>query len=200
MIEAIYQARITQNSPFAILQADHSGKITSEERISQPIHTGEWWRIQPPASMDHWDSYSFTPLKIVMALVHPSATGLSTCLMHPTWAGDLFPRGIRYRGRWEGGSGWGIHVNPWLIHVNVWQKPLQYCKVISLQLIKINGGIKKKKRKLSWISRILRTGLRKWVYLVLKARQNAAFLIKVSFLSTDTCLAIICFWVVSNQT
>ena len=38
-----------------------------------------------------------------------------------------------------GGSGWGIHVNPWLIHVNVWQKPLQYCKVISLQLIKING-------------------------------------------------------------
>ena len=46
---------------------------------------------------------------------------------------------IRWRGRWEGGSGWGIHVNPWLIHVNVWQKSLQYCKVISLQLIKING-------------------------------------------------------------
>ena len=39
-------------------------------------------------------------------------------------------------GRWEGGSGWGIHVKPWLILVNVWQKPLQYCKVISLQLIK----------------------------------------------------------------
>ena len=37
-----------------------------------------------------------------------------------------------------GGIGMGIHVNPWLIHVNVWQKPLQYCKVISLQLIKIN--------------------------------------------------------------
>ena len=27
----------------------------------------------------------------------------------------------------------------------VWQKPLQYCKVISLQLIKINGKKKKKK-------------------------------------------------------
>ena len=40
---------------------------------------------------------------------------------------------------WEGGSGWGTHVNPWLIHVNVWQKPLEYCKVISLQLIKIIG-------------------------------------------------------------
>ena len=38
--------------------------------------------------------------------------------------------------RW--GSGWETHINPWLIHVNVWQKPLQYCKVISLQLIKIN--------------------------------------------------------------
>ena len=47
--------------------------------------------------------------------------------------------------RWEGGSGWGTHVNPWPIHVNVWQKPLQYCKVISLQLIKINGKKKKKK-------------------------------------------------------
>ena len=40
---------------------------------------------------------------------------------------------------WEGGLGWETHVNPWLIHVHVWQKPLQYCKVISLQLIKING-------------------------------------------------------------
>ena len=33
-----------------------------------------------------------------------------------------------------GGSGWGTQVHPWLIHVNVWQNPLQYCKVISLQL------------------------------------------------------------------
>ena len=49
------------------------------------------------------------------------------------------PRGMGWRGRWEGGSWWGIHVNPWLIHVSVWQNPLQYCKVISLQIIKING-------------------------------------------------------------
>ena len=41
-------------------------------------------------------------------------------------------------GRWEGGSGWGTHVHPWLMHVNVWQKPLQYCRVISLQLKQIN--------------------------------------------------------------
>ena len=48
------------------------------------------------------------------------------------------PRGIGWCGRWEGGLGWGTHVNLWLIHVDVWQKPLEYCKVISLQLIKIN--------------------------------------------------------------
>ena len=29
------------------------------------------------------------------------------------------PRGIGWRGRWEGGSGWGTRVTPWLIHVNV---------------------------------------------------------------------------------
>ena len=57
------------------------------------------------------------------------------------------PRGMGWRGRGEGGSGRGTHVNPWLIHVNVWQKPLQYCKVISLQLIKINGGKKKERTK-----------------------------------------------------
>ena len=45
------------------------------------------------------------------------------------------------------GSGCGIHVYPWLIHVNVWQKPLQYCKVISFQLIK-----KIKQEKKRWLS------------------------------------------------
>ena len=73
-------------------------------------------------------------------------------------------RGIGSRGRWEWGSGWGIHVYPWLIHVNVWQKPLQYCKVISLQLIK-----KKKKEvyfKTSLVAQWIRICLpiqRKWV-------------------------------------
>ena len=42
------------------------------------------------------------------------------------------PRGMGWGGKWEGESGWGTHVNPWLIHVSVWHKPLQYCKVISL--------------------------------------------------------------------
>ena len=55
------------------------------------------------------------------------------------WAGVLraralgWPRGIGWGGRWVGDSGWETHVHPWLTPVNVWQKPLQYCKVISLQ-------------------------------------------------------------------
>ena len=60
------------------------------------------------------------------------------------------PRGMGWGGRWERGSGRGTHVNPWLIHVNVRQKPLQYCKVISLQLIKKNGKVKKEKEKCLW--------------------------------------------------
>ena len=37
-------------------------------------------------------------------------------------------------GQGAGGSGWG---HMYTHHVNVWQKPLQYCKVISLQLNKL---------------------------------------------------------------
>ena len=71
------------------------------------------------------------------------------CMRQVLGAGALgWPRGMGWGGRWEGSSGWGTHVNPWLIHVNVWQKPLQYCEIISLQLIKING---KKKEKMGFL-------------------------------------------------
>ena len=69
------------------------------------------------------------------------------CVRQVLGAGALGrPRGMGWRGRQEGGSAWGIHVNPWLIHVSVWQKLLQYSKVISLQLIKINGKKKETKK------------------------------------------------------
>ena len=52
-------------------------------------------------------------------------------------AGALgWPRGMVRGGRKEGGSGWGTRVYLWQIHVDVWQKPIQYCKVINLQLKK----------------------------------------------------------------
>ena len=41
--------------------------------------------------------------------------------------------------RWEGDSGLGTHVHPWLIHVNVWQN--QY------SIVKQNKVKKKKKKK-----------------------------------------------------
>ena len=66
----------------------------------------------------------------------PAQVGCMRQVLGPGALGK--PMGSRWRGRWEGGSGWWIHVTPWLIHVNVWQNPLQCCEVISLQLIKIN--------------------------------------------------------------
>ena len=68
-----------------------------------------------------------------------------------------WPWGIGWGGRWEGGSGWGTHVNPWLIHVNIWQKPLQYCKVIRIQLIKIN---EKKNKMQLWTIQNCSSGLK----------------------------------------
>ena len=46
------------------------------------------------------------------------------------------PRGMGWGGWWEGGSGLGTFVHPWLIHDHVWQKPPQCCKVINLHLNK----------------------------------------------------------------
>ena len=43
-------------------------------------------------------------------------------------------------GMWEGGSGLGTHLHPWLIHVNVWQN--QY-SIVRQNKVKIK--IKKKK-------------------------------------------------------
>ena len=40
-------------------------------------------------------------------------------IQHPFMLKTLQKVGIRWRGRWEGVSGWGTHVNPWLFHFNV---------------------------------------------------------------------------------
>ena len=86
-------------------------------------------------------------LKHVYYQVWNRSPAQAGCMRHVLRAGALGrPRGMGWGGRWEWGSGWGTHVNPRLIHVNVWQKALQCCKVISLQLIKINQKKKKKKR------------------------------------------------------
>ena len=68
--------------------------------------------------------------------------------MHETSAWGWCTGKTQRDGMWReaGGGIWmGNTYNPWLIHVNVWQKPLQYCKVISLQLIKVNEKKERKK-------------------------------------------------------
>ena len=50
-------------APLTILQADHAGKVTSEERISWSAHSGEWYRTQLPASVIHWHSSPIFPFK-----------------------------------------------------------------------------------------------------------------------------------------
>ena len=121
--------------------------------------------------------------------------------MHETSARALCtgrPRGIGWRARWEGGSGWGIHVTPWLIHVNVWQNPLQYCKVISLQLIKINEK-RKKKEKMSKHFYICHApqyqpGLQYKVHLKqVSNRSNMSSLIGAS------CMLMVCSWANMQQ-
>ena len=46
-----------------------------------------------------------------------------------------------------------LKIRAWLIHVNVWQKSLQYCKEISLQLIKINEKKKETKETIEKINK-----------------------------------------------
>ena len=104
------------------------------------MYRTEFWTLWEKARVGCFER---TASKYVYYLGWNRSPAQAGCMRQVLGPGALGrPRGIGWRGRWEGGSGWGIHVNPWLIHVNVWQKPLKYCKVISLQLIKISGGEK----------------------------------------------------------
>ena len=47
----------------------------------------------------------------------PAQVGCMRQVLGPGALGK--PRGSGWRGRWERGSGWGTHVNPWLFHFNV---------------------------------------------------------------------------------
>ena len=79
-----------------------------------------------------------TALKYVYYLGWNGLPAQVGCMRQALGPGALGkPRGSGWRGRWEGESGWGTHVNPWLIHVNVWQNPLQ---------IKKRGGEERQRR------------------------------------------------------
>ena len=104
------------------------------------MYRTDFWTLWEKARVGY---FKRTALKHVYYLGWNRSPAQVGCMRQVLGSGALGRhRGIGWRGRREGGLGWGIHVYPWLIHVNVWQKLLQYCKVISLQLIK-----KKEKRK-----------------------------------------------------
>ena len=97
------------------------------------MYRTEFWTLWEKARVGCFER---TALKQVYYLGWNRSSAQAGCMRQVFGPGTPGrPRGIGWRGRWEGGLGWGIFVNPWLIHVNVRQKPLQYCKVISLQLI-----------------------------------------------------------------
>ena len=74
---------------------------------------------------------------------------IETCILYVKQiasTGSMHETGCSGMVHWDDPDGWdgergergiqdGEHIyHPWLIHVNVWQKPLQHCKVISLQI------------------------------------------------------------------
>ena len=58
------------------------------------------------------------------------------------------PGGSGCRGRWEGGSGWGRHVNSRTFHFSVWQNSLQIKKKKKIPVKK------KKKKEVAWRKRL----------------------------------------------
>ena len=114
-----------------------------------------WWSERIASKHVYYQVWNRSPVQV-------------RCMRQVLGAGALgWPRGMGWGGRWEGGSGWGTHVNPWLIHVNVWQKPLQYCKVISLQLIKINEKKEGNKKETEW-DLLYKTIYTTWKYKYIK--------------------------------
>ena len=119
----VFQARILEwvAISYSITKADTVLRIGLKE-----MGTNQLW------------NWILTVLKIIkMTLVRPPMIYFKMpvqagCMRQVLRAGALgWPRGMGWGGRWEGDSGWGTHVNPWLIHVNIWQKPLLLLSHIS---------------------------------------------------------------------
>ena len=143
-LEPIIQSEVSQKDKdqysilthiYGILKDGNDNPICRTEKETQ-IYRTDFWILWEKVRMGWSERIALKHEYYQVWNRSPAQVG---CMRQVLRAGALgWPRGMGWRGRWERGSGWGTHINPWLIHVNVWQKPLQYCKVISLQLIKIN--------------------------------------------------------------
>ena len=143
-LEPIIQSEVTQKDKdqysilmhiYGILKDGNNNPICKTEKETQ-IYRTDFWTLWEKVRVGCSER---TALKQVYYQGWNRSPAQAGCMRQVLRAGALGrPRRMGWGGRWEGGSGWGIHVTPWLIHVNVWQKPIKYYKVISLQLIKIN--------------------------------------------------------------
>ena len=151
-LEPIIQSKVSQKDKhqysilmhiYGLLKDGNDNPICRTEKETQMYRT-DFWTLWEKVRVGWSERIA---LKHVYYQVWNRSPAHVGCMRQGLRAGALGrPRGMGWGRRWEGGSRWGTHVNPRLIHVNVWQKPLQYCKVISLQLIKINGKKKTKKK------------------------------------------------------
>ena len=104
---------------------DGAEKVRSQ--VTMPVCHCAWlWSQSSSLPHQPWARIMSASWRVKKDLLEPAQVGCMRQALGPGALGR--PRGIRWRGRWEGGSGWGTHVNPWLFHFNVWQNPIQYKK------------------------------------------------------------------------
>ena len=79
------------------------------------------------------------------------------------------PRGIGWRGRWEGWSGWGTHVNPWLIHFIVWKKSTTIKKKKKDDAVKVLQSVYQQ----IWKTQQWPQDWKRWVFIPISKKGNA---------------------------
>ena len=133
-LEPIIQSEVSQKDKdhysilthiYGILKDGNDNPICKTEKETQMYRT-VFWTLWEKARVV---CFKRTASKHVYYLGWNRSAAEVGCMRQTLGPGALGrPRGIRSRGRWERGLGWGTHVNPWLIHFNVWQNPLQWKK------------------------------------------------------------------------
>ena len=97
--------------------------LHAKQKKRHRCYRTDFWTLWEKARVG-W--FKRTALKHVYYLGWNRSPAQVGCMRQGLGPGALGrPRGSGWRGRWEEGSGWGTHVNPWLFHFNVWQNPPQ---------------------------------------------------------------------------
>ena len=103
----------------------------------------EFWTLWEKARVGCFERTTSKHVYYLGWNISPAQAGCVRQVLRPGALGRL--RGIGWRRRWEGGIGMGNTCKSMADSCQCMTKPLQYCKVISLQITKING-----KKNQSW--------------------------------------------------